>query len=113
MPFIQTRFSGPIEYSDDVVIRIPGGLPPFVNQIRYLLLADEQKRPLVFLQSVDESELRFIAVPVHSIDPQYELRIEPEDLAVIASTSATSPDLFCLAILTFPADCSVTANLMS
>ena len=112
MPSFITRFSGPLEYDEDAVIRIPSGLPPFVNQIRYLLLSSEQKSPLVFLQSLDEPELCFIALPVLSIDSGYELRIEAEDLAAIQHRGAGN-DLLCLAILTFTGDGLVTANLMS
>jgi flagellar assembly factor FliW len=112
MPSLIARFSGPVDYNDDAVIRIPSGLPPFVNQTRYLLLSSEQKSPLVFLQSLDEPELCFIALPVLSIDSGYELRIEPEDLAAIHHRGASS-DLLCVAIVTFSGDGPVTANLMA
>ncbi len=111
MPSLRTRFFGVAEYGEDSVIRILSGLPPFVNQTRYLLLVDERRHPLAFLQSVDEPGLCFLTLPVESIDSGYEARFEGEDLALIGCEDSSK--LTCLAILTFAEDGTVTANLMA
>lgn len=63
MPSLTTRF-GDVSYEERDVLNLPEGLPPFGGSRRFLLLADEQQWPFVWLQSVDEPALAFVALPL-------------------------------------------------
>jgi flagellar assembly factor FliW len=68
MPCVATRF-GQVTYEESDVVNLPEGLAPFFGSRRFLLLADEQQWPFVWLQSVDEPELTFVALPLEDWFP--------------------------------------------
>lgn len=112
MPTIRTRFFGVVDCAPEDVITFPGGVPPFVDATRFVLLSDEKKRPLVFLQSADDEHLCFITIPVRVLNAAYQFAIEPQDLATLQWTEASLDGLVSLAILTIPEQGPVTANLL-
>lgn len=90
--FETSRF-GPLEASEDRIIRFPVGLLGFPDLNRYVLI-DYKDTPLKWLQSVDDPEVAFIVTDPKAIagegtitlgdDVVRFLRIErEEDLAVL------------------------------
>jgi flagellar assembly factor FliW len=116
MPSIRTRFFGVVECAPEDVISFPAGIPPFAGSTQFVLMSDERKRPLLFLQSVDEEHLCFITIPIRVLDTDYQFAVEPHDLQAVQWHEERQPsfdDLVCLGILTVPETGSVTANLLA
>ncbi|HVT79056.1 MAG TPA: flagellar assembly protein FliW [Phycisphaerae bacterium] len=109
---ITTRFFGALECPEEAIIRFPSGIPPFSDQQAFVVVSDENS-PLVFLQSVAAPELCFITVPLQTIDPAYQLQVEPFDLQALAleAPPCGMDGLTCLTILTIPEQGPTTANL--
>jgi len=114
MSIVHSRFCGDVEYSEDAVIRLPHGLAPFVGQTKYLLLSDEERKPLIFLQSVEEPGLCFITMPAALACPAYSLELAKEHVeALYGPEGKSDAALMWLVILTVPETGAVTANLLA
>ena len=103
---IATRFFGAMDCAPVDVITFPEGIPPFVDSTSFVLIADEARRPLVFLQSVDDASLCFVTAPVRTLDPGYQF-----PAAEAADALGSQKNLTWLAILTIPESGPATANL--
>jgi flagellar assembly factor FliW len=113
---IRTRFFGLAECSPDDIIVFPAGIPPFIASTRFVLMSDDKKRPLAFLQSVDDETLCFITIPIRVLDASYPLAIEEDDLQLLDWKQDRPPsldDLSCFAILTIPESGPASANLLA
>ena len=110
MPHVQTRDFGLLEYDPHATLHFPRGLPGFEDQDRFVLVEQEKLAPVVFLQSLKTADLCFLAVPISAIDPNYELRMTPEDQAALG---VTETDFLCLAILSAADNGRLTANLLA
>lgn len=109
MPRIETSL-GPLEYDDRAVLEFPLGLPGFEHRKRFLLVERPDLWPLVLLQSVDDAALRFLTMPVHTIDPAYHLSVSADDLKAI---EVRGPEkLLALAIVCLRENQPATANLL-
>ena len=116
MPSIDTRFFGVVDCAPEDIITFPAGIPPFAKSTQFVLMSDERKRPLLFLQSVDEQNLCFITMPLRVLAAEYQFAVEPHDLDIIQWNKDGQPsfdDLVCLGILTIPENGPVTANLLA
>jgi flagellar assembly factor FliW len=116
MPVFATRNFGTIEYETGAALEFPRGLPAFENCRQFLALTLPQSEPLVFLQSLEDSGLCFITVPVQVVDREYRLGMAPEDRELIGLASGARPeigkDVLCLAVLSIRED-GPTANLLA
>jgi flagellar assembly factor FliW len=114
MPSCHTRDFGPAEYSEDSVIRMQRGPFGFENESGFVLIHRPELYPLVSLQSVSTPGLCFLALPVFVVDSRYDLRLTPEDAAVIAvrERPAIGTEVLCLALLTVHPE-GPTANLLA
>ncbi len=117
MPKLSTVYFQELEYSNEAIFDFPGGLPGFEDQIAFLFVEQPQTRPLVFMQSLLNPGLCFLAVPVLTVDPEYRLSLSAEDLAALGFDSGSTPkigaDLGCFVLLTVAEDGPPTVNLMS
>lgn len=115
MPSIATRSFGTVQCAPEDIVRFPAGIAPF-DSTQFVLIANERKRPLVFLQSADSPELCFVTVPVTALDAEYALVVQPDDLELLGWGGERPPaldDVTCLVILTIPESGEITANLLS
>jgi flagellar assembly factor FliW len=112
----ETKDFGPVGYEPEATIEFACGLPGFEDRRRFLALEFAASKPLVFLQSLEEPGLCFITAPVLAVDPEYVLRVSPEDLCDLGFSSARQPrigtDVLCLAVLS-PQENGTTANLLA
>lgn len=117
MPQLATKYFGAIDYRQDAVLEFPNGMPGFEDEHRFLPLELPPSAPLVFLQSLDRPELRFITLPVLSVDPGYQLQISTEDLLALGLPEEHQPDLraevLCLVIIRVSEDRTPTVNLLA
>jgi flagellar assembly factor FliW len=116
MPVQETQKFGRIRYEEGSEIDFPAGLPGFEERHRFLALQLPDKQPLVFLQSLEDPGLCFVALPVLAVDPKYRLRLGGEDLERLGFTGGRQPrigaDVLCLAVISIRA-AGPTANLLA
>jgi flagellar assembly factor FliW len=117
MPLVGTKYFGALEYKDESVFDFPFGLPAFEEERRFLLIELPQDAPLIFLQSLSQRELCFLAFPILVVEPNYELAIGAEDLAALGLDPNRQPELsreaMVLTLISMHDGFSATANLMA
>ena len=94
-----TKNFGVLEYEAGAVLTFPRGLPGFETETLFVPIEQEASKPALFLQSLVTAKLCFIALPMETIDPAYQLKVSDEDLRVIGASSGTSESLRCLAVV--------------
>ena len=112
MPHCITKYFGTISYEEASVLDFPAGLPGFESECRFLSLEQPAHHPLVFLQSVTNPDLCFVALPAAAVEPCYELEMDDADLELIAAEAASSSNLLKLALVTISKS-GMTANLLA
>ena len=116
MPSFETKNFGPIPYQPEAVLKFPCGLPGFEDRRRFLALNLEDKKPLLFLHSLDDPGLCFITMPVLNVDPAYRLEISENDLDLLGLPTGRQPqigqEVLCLAIVSLE-EGGPTANLLA
>ena len=96
-------------------LQFPCGLPGFEDEPRFRLVRHPRLFPLVLLQSEKTADLCFLALPVESIVPDYDLAVSETDCRALGVGPAASDaaELLGLAIITVPEDGPASANLMA
>lgn len=112
MPRVRTEQFGELEYSEDAALLFPRGLPGFEAARRFVLLDDAGLAPLVRLQSLEIGDLCFLALPMRSIDPQYETWLSGEDQAALGPGPVPGQTLD-LALLSADHEGGLSANLLA
>ena len=110
---LQTTHLGDLEWDSASEISLPLGLPGFENERRMVPVEVPAQRPLVYLQSVVNPEICFVALPVRTIDPAFELVLSDEDRSALSLSEGVPEiggDVLCLALL-IPDAGSVRVNL--
>jgi flagellar assembly factor FliW len=118
MSHIQTKFFGVIEYGTESVYHFASGLPGFEAERAFAFLSRTDSQPLLFMQSLSNTELCFPLLPILAIEPQYHLRLSAEDLAELGFPENSEPkigvDILCGALVCFGTpDTPPTANLLA
>jgi len=105
---IKTKALGTVEIEEEQIITLSEGFYGFNNYHRFALL-DARQKPFIWIQSLDDTELAFIAIDPFIFRPDYELDIDDELLKPIEAESPK--DLLVFALVTIPAGGSpITAN---
>ncbi|MGP1576426.1 MAG: flagellar assembly protein FliW [Treponema sp.] len=106
---IMTKALGKITVDEAQVISVSEGFYGFENYHRFALIDAEQK-PFIWIQSLDEASLAFIAIDPFIFRTDYELDIDDELLKPLEIVSPS--DVLVFALVTVPPDGSpITANL--
>jgi len=115
MPECETRYFGTISFDEPALIAFPAGLPGFAQCRRFLPLQDASRKPLIFLQSLEQPQLCFLTFPVAVVDPAYRLKMNTDDLALIGLERQPDPgdEADCLVIIAFGEDHLPSANLLA
>jgi flagellar assembly factor FliW len=117
MPSTETKYFGSMAYREESVFEFPSGLPAFEHEKRFVLIESPENAPLVFLQSLADPGLCFLAFPILVVDRDYQLGISLEDLAALELDTSRQPELgadaLVLALLSLHDGFSATANLMA
>jgi len=108
---IVSKRLGAVDLDDSALLHFPGGLPGFEECRRFALLEHGPVAPIVFLQSLDQPDICFLAAPIAAIDPAYELAMTADDLRSLGRENTN--DVICLAILARAEDGQFTANLLA
>ena len=114
---IQTIHFGRLEIEDEETILFPQGLPGFEECRRFVPLHRAEVSGLVFLQSLEQPGLCFVAVVVRPLWPEYELWLSGEDREVLGldgeGEGDLADDVVALAVLSFTEGEPPTANLLA
>ena len=117
MPRLSTVYFRELEYSNDSIFDFASGLPGFEDQIAFLFIEQPQTRPLVFMQSLLNPGLCFLALPVLTIDAAYRLHLSSDDLTALEFDPDSEPkigsEIGCFVLMTVTEDGPPTVNLMS
>src|SRR5438552_4655184 len=117
MPLVETKYFGQLECNEESAFEFPFGLPAFEEERRFAPIELPQNAPLIFLQSLTQPLLCFLAFPILVVDPHYELSICCEDLAALELDTARQPKLsrevLVLTLISMHDGFSATANLMA
>ena len=117
MPQIPTKYFGAVEYQETDVVQFPSGLPAFEQETQFLVMEPLAQAPMVFLQSLSNPSLCFLAMPILTIDPEYKLQMTAEDLQTLQLPTDRQPSLgdgiICLALIAVAEDGSISANLLA
>jgi flagellar assembly factor FliW len=117
MPQILTKYFGSIEYQEADVIQFPSGLPAFEQETEFVLIEPPSSAPMVFLQSLPQSSLCFLALSILAIAPDYSLAVTTEDLQTLHLEADRQPrigdEVACLALIAVAENGRITANLLA
>lgn len=106
---IQTKQMGVIQISEEQIIELSEGFYGFEEFHKYALIDSEQK-PFIWIQSLEDKNLAFIAIDPFIFRPDYELDISDDILTPIEVQSPK--DLLVFALVTIPPSGEpITANL--
>src|ERR1035441_675368 len=116
MPVMETKNFGKISFEPDSELEFPGGLPGFDGRTRFVAVRFVESDPLVYLQSLEDPDLRFITMPILAVDPGYKLKVSGEDLDQLDLPQVRQPrigeDVLCLTVLSVR-ETGPTANLLA
>ena len=117
MPSVETKYFGTLSCREEAVFEFPHGLPAFEQEGRFVLIELPEHAPLVFLQSLLQPALCFLAFPILVAARDYRLEVSAEDLAALELDPGRSPelgrDVLVLALVSLHDGFSATANLMA
>ena len=112
MPHIATAHFGLVEYEPDSLIEFPAGLPAFETERAFLPIRQPQHEPLVFLQSLSNSALAFLAIAVENILTDYRIDLSDEEADALGGPGSAG-EFDILALITIAPSGEVTANLQA
>jgi flagellar assembly factor FliW len=119
MPKTLTAYFGELDYAESAVFQFPNGLPGFERERAFLFVQQPQTEPLMFLQSLGNSSLCFVLLPILAVDPNYKIALEAEDLVALRLPPGRElrigEDILCAAVVRASenAQDEPTANLMA
>ena len=114
---IETTRFGALDIEDRKVLSFPEGLPGFEGLRLFTLVphhtaAGGKGSPFVWLQSLEDGGLAFLAMEPQQAFPDYAPRVAPADLASLSLTDEDSrPRLYTLLTVPVGNPCGITANL--
>lgn len=109
MKIATTRF-GEIEADESRIIEMRGEILGFEKLKRFLLLAQDDKTPFGWFQSVDDGAIAFVVINPQVIKPDYEPEIKDVDVSLLEIEQAA--DVLLMSIVTIRSNpVSISVNL--
>ena len=116
---IETTRFGALDIEERKVLTFPDGLPGFEGLRLFTLVPHHSAEggkgsPFVWLQSLEDGGLAFLAMEPQQVFPEYAPRVAPADLASVSLTEDDArPRLYALLTVPVGNPCGITANLMA
>lgn len=103
-----------MNYGPDAVLSLPQALPGFVSEHEFVILQQPEHFPLVYMQSLSTADLCFLALPVLSVEHDYDLCLSEEDARLLDLPQAPiiGREALCLALVAAH-QTTPTANLLA
>lgn len=106
---IQTKAMGTQSIVEKQIIDLPQGFYGFTQYHSYALI-DAAQKPFIWVQSLEDKELAFLALDPFLVRPDYEIDIEDSLLAPLQIESPS--DVLVFVLITVPGNGNpITANL--
>lgn len=97
---LETRQFGPMEITDDDIIRFPKGILGFEELEQYVIIDHTDSRPFRWLQCVDMPDLAFVVVNPIVFFPDYRVEVHAKEVADIGVDDPHDVEI--LVIVTIP-----------
>ena len=116
---IETTRFGALAIEERKILQFSDGLPGFENRRLFTLVPHHagdggKGSPFVWLQSLEDGALAFLAMDPHQAFPEYAPCIARADLEALALTEeGVRPHLYTLLTVPEGNPCGITANLMA
>ncbi len=110
MKLVTSRF-GELEIDESRVITFPDGILGFPQYRKYVLVDKDSRKPLKWLQSVENGELAFVIADPSQLVADYTVEVAPEDIAPLELSSPEKAIVLCLVTIG-KGGSSITANLV-
>lgn len=114
MQITTSRF-GVLDALDDQMIEIDGGLLGFPDACSYVRVEIPDAEGWLWLQSVEDPDLAFLAVDAFLFFPEYDLELPDADAAAMELEASTDAEVLALVTVRHTEDGameSITANLL-
>ena len=82
---IKTKALGTVTIEDDQIITLSEGFYGFKKYHRFALI-DAKQKPFIWIQSLDDAQLAFIAIDPFIFRPDYELDIDDRSVLTLRQT---------------------------
>ena len=106
---IKTRAMGTVSIEEKQIIRMDEGFFGFPKSHTFALI-DAERQPFIWVQSLDDEGLAFLAVDPFLFRSDYEIDLDDSDVAALGIESPA--DVLVFALVTIPKDGScITMNL--
>lgn len=106
---VRTKALGTVSIVDKQIIELEQGFYGFSEYHKFALI-DAPQKPFIWVQSLDKSDLAFLAIDPFLFRPDYEIDIDDSLLSPLKIESPS--DVLVFALITLPSDGSpITANL--
>ena len=100
MQKFSTRHFGEIEYDPSRSIHFPQGIPGFPHCNRFLLMSENENEDTFFwLQSLDDGDVAFTLMNVYDFLPDYDPRVEEEELEDLGEVDGRALDIYNIAVI--------------
>lgn len=107
---IQTAHFGKVEVADSRILYFEDGLPGLEDFKRYVLLSNEESRPVSWLQAIDGEHISLPVTDPFKMCPDYSFDISQDDINALSIKDVK--DVFVLSVLVIPKNVSImTINL--
>lgn len=114
---LNTSNFGRLAVDEAGTIEFPQGIPGFEDRRRFLPLQLPVRPGIIFLQSLDQADLCFLAVAVKRVRPDYELELGPDELELLELPPSSRPrlgtDVIALGILSLEEGQEPSVNLLA
>jgi flagellar assembly factor FliW len=103
-----------MKYEPDSVLLLPRALPGFPSENEFVILQQPEHFPLVYMQSLSTADPCFLALPVLSVEHDYDLCLSEEDADLLDLQRAPliGREALCL-VLVAAHKTTPTANLLA
>jgi flagellar assembly factor FliW len=100
---IQTTRFGEIHLDPSQVIRMPEGMPGFVDSKRFVMIQNKENSPFFWYQSLDDPDLAFVITDPNQFDPDFH----PDFKQYLKTVSwidleGTFKEIACYVVVTIP-----------
>lgn len=107
---LETRQFGPIEITEEDIIRFPKGILGFEDLERYVIIDHADSQPFRWLQCVDAPDLAFVVVNPLVFYPRYRVEVHSKEVADIGVVDPHDVEI--LVVVTIPRQIEqMTVNL--
>jgi flagellar assembly factor FliW len=107
---IQTSHFGEVEIESSKILKFENGLFGLEDNKRFVLLSNEESRPISWLQSLDTKDISLPVIDPFQIFPDYSFDISQDDIDALDIEDVK--DVFVLNVLVIPRNIgTMTINL--